>query len=187
MDAIRDSGKVSADDFKKIQEARSEGYKQIAMQGSLAGASVAVAQNEAFKQKQREKLFQQSAQDAGQLPADIYKNAEMRPYLTTNALQQRVRNGLSQADKQEIENNIKQYINSPEGQKDRKKWQQWTRNTTEGANFDFGDDGSSNPSPTPPPASNPSAPRNPFNRFGDSGEAQRWADWEAQNNPNNRT
>lgn len=148
LDTVRES--VAPEKFQEIKKARDEGFQRIANTGSLASSAAvgATAANqygttveardkaEEFKDRQREALFQQSAQDAGKLPADVYANEKMRPFISLPALQQRVRNGMTAAQQQEIQDNLQKHIDTLKEQQ-AEKYIKWTENTTEGSNFEL--------------------------------------------------
>jgi len=129
-------------------KARTTGFQKIADNGSIVdGSKVAAANDTAFVDQQRAKLFSQSSQDAGRMPVEVFMSGKMVKYITPAALQQRIRNGqVSPEQKEKIEKNIRTYINEPTPEASRAKtiWQAWSNgNNTEGNQFNFDDNGSS--------------------------------------------
>jgi hypothetical protein len=58
--------------------------------------------------------------------------------ITPSALQQRVRNGLSDGDASAIERNISTHLASGKASEGEKRaWQNWSKNNAEGVRFDF--------------------------------------------------
>jgi hypothetical protein len=140
LEALRDSGKIPADRLEGIKKTRSEGLVSIANTGGIKGQQIPTgAEGKKFVQKQHENLFKGSAQDVGKLPPEVFMNQNMVSYITPSALQQRIRNGLTEDQRSVIEKEIRQHITTgtKEGDRAKKTWQKWSNSTTEGASFDF--------------------------------------------------
>tara|TARA_B100000508_G_scaffold81917_1_gene63661 strand:- start:6436 stop:8928 length:2493 start_codon:yes stop_codon:yes gene_type:complete len=151
---------------------------------------------EEFAEKRRRELLK-NPKLAESLPASVYANANMAPLMTPQNLQKKIeKGGLSEQERKDIEKNVQEYMDNSATEREVKAWVNWSDKTTVGSNFGFtnnrGNAAAQNqpaaapaPVPPPPPPAQPAAPQNPHNQFGDAAEAQRYHDWEAQNNPNN--
>jgi len=139
LEGMKNSGRFTSEDMTTIRAARENGLGAIAS-GNAPGISNTAngANHTAAMRKRGENLFQGSAQTAGQLPASVYTEKGVVSNITPSALQQRVRNGLSDADASKIETNINEYLASraaSEGEK--RAWRAWSDKSTEGARFKF--------------------------------------------------
>jgi hypothetical protein len=139
LEGMKNSGRFTASDITNIRAARENGLGAIASGSAPEIANIENAENHSSAMRKRgEKLFQGNAQTAGQLPASVYTKKEMVSNITPSALQQRVRNGLSDGDAATIEANINEYLTSraaSEGEK--RAWRNWSEKSTEGARFNF--------------------------------------------------
>jgi hypothetical protein len=139
LTALQNSGRFSAAQMTQIRAARTAGLTAIASGAAPNIVNTGNANAAAATENLRRNLFQErSAQEAGRLPATVYMQTDMAQYITPNALQQRVRNGLSAQEIADIETNIQDYINDPATpNRVTTMWQNWARNTTEGSQFNF--------------------------------------------------
>jgi hypothetical protein len=139
LEGMKTSGRFTSEDMTNIRAARENGLGAIASGNAPEIANTENTENHTSAMRKRgEKLFQGSAQTAGQLPASVYTEKGMVSNITPSALQQRVRNGLSDADASTIESNINEYLASrsvSEGEK--RAWRTWSEKSTEGARFNF--------------------------------------------------
>ena len=137
IDDLQATGRFTATQIRDVRTAKASGLNEIANgTGSVMTNSANSEQVVAFSDR-RERLFQGSAQQAGQLPADIFTNPAMAQYITPAALQQRVRNGLSSAEVSAIETNIRNYVIGLPTSREAGMWENWSERTTEGARFNF--------------------------------------------------
>jgi hypothetical protein len=128
-----------------LQKARNTGFANIAEYGLPMSKDEhpMAARTKDFKDTQRAKLFSKSAQDAGKIPAKVFALEEAAEHITPAALQQRMRNGLSEVERSAIEANIRRYITlqTPKAERAKQVWKKWANgNNTEGNQFDFDTD-----------------------------------------------
>jgi len=137
LDHMRDSGKISDADYKKTLEARSAGFQAIAEEGSLVEIGGMPADEKKKTQtNQRAKLFSQNAQEAGKMPAAVFKNEKMTQHVTPAALARRAEN-LAEGDKNDIQAQIQTHINNPNtSEQVGKMWVKWA-DTSAGVGFTF--------------------------------------------------
>jgi hypothetical protein len=139
MDKLQSSDKLSTDQKEQIKNARATGFDSIASNGTVVpipnSHNISVVQSKEIVKKRREKLFSQSSQDAGKLPPGVFSEPKMAEFITPQALEQRMRNGITEEDRIQIRNNIDGHIVELTGKPDEKRvtkmWRDWS-------NRDFG-------------------------------------------------
>jgi len=138
LESMKNSGRFTSKQITDIRTARESGLGNIATGNAPEIINSENEHQTAALRERSEKLFQGSAQFAGQLPASVYTQKDMAGLITPSALQQRVRNGISDADASTIQANINDYLTSRAAtEQDKKAWRSWSEKSTEGARFNF--------------------------------------------------
>lgn len=137
LDGLQDSGKVPPDQLDGIKKTRSEGLTSIAKTGAIKGQTIPTgADGKKFAQTQREKLVKGNVQDVGKLPAAVFAEQEMATLITPAMVEQRMRNGLSVDERNQVRNNIDGLIidsaGKPEGKRVEKMWREWVKRSNYG-------------------------------------------------------
>lgn len=157
IDGIEKSGKFSAQEIQNIKDARKKAYVAVATGGSTlaaetkdsttgkstfspftltskdaSGATIAKAVT-----VQREELVNRSVKDVGKMPVEIFTSAEMRPYITPQMVEERLRNGgVSNSDQELIRRNIQDYLDSGTAEAPKvAAWKKWVDSSTYGSGF----------------------------------------------------
>lgn len=134
LESLQKSGKLTSQQMQEIRDARTAGLTGR-IDGSILPAN-STADKDAFRDKQREKILSGSAQDVGKLPVEVFKNSDMVEHLTPAMIEQRMKNGISKSDLQEIKKNVENHITSPSASASATAmWTRWQNNTTYGAQF----------------------------------------------------
>lgn len=138
IEDMKNSGRLTSSQISDIRTARETGLSDIA-NGKAPGIANGENPDHVSAMRDRgKKLFQGSAQVAGQLPASVYTQKGIVSHITPSALQQRIRNGLSEADASVIEENLNEYLASRSATESEKRaWRTWSDKSTEGARINI--------------------------------------------------
>jgi len=137
LEGMKNSGRFTASQITQIRTSRETGLAAIA-NGNAPGIVNGTNPDRGDVLRSRGgRLFQGSAQAAGQLPVSVYTAQNSASLITPSALSQRVRNGLSEIDAQAIQANIQNYLDRAGSARERNAWSKWTETSTEGSRFNF--------------------------------------------------
>jgi len=147
LEDLQNSGRLTASQMTNVRNARTAGMQTLAtgrpgtISSGRAGSLINTANNQrgGVLETRRERLFQGSAQSAGQLPVEIYQQSDMAQYITPSALQQRMRNGVTESELGLIESTLRDYLASSESSpREITMWQNWQNgNSSEAARLDI--------------------------------------------------
>lgn len=136
LEAMKKSGKLTNQQAATIIATRGAAQTSIAATGSTSAALVTAnpsRANATFINSQREALMNRSVQDAGKMPVTLFMERNMTPYITPQALQERMKNGgVLSSQLATIRTNIESYASSASPQV-KSMWKKWSENTTYGA------------------------------------------------------
>ena len=150
IDAIRDSGNVTATELDNIKKAKESALIMIARSGRVEGeekdSDGKITKRYAMMPtdkdtdqvvaKQRKNLIKGKAVDVAKMPPEVFKVPSMAQYITPAALGKRAED-LDLRDKNDIEAVLNSYINDPATDaKIPNMWDKWSR-TAAGVRFDF--------------------------------------------------
>jgi len=143
LDAVRDSGNLTAAEFGTVKDKRKEGLTNIAKVGFVeVDGRRAGPETKELADKQRKNLVKGGTQDAGKLPVEVFEQPDMYQFITPQMLSQRIRNGdVSDTQRTSIEYAVKTYLASGDPGADRaqkawKKWQEGSDVNSGGFKFD---------------------------------------------------
>jgi hypothetical protein len=137
LEGMRKSGRFTAAQITEITTSRGTGLGAIANGNAPEIINSANPDRGDVMRSRGERLFQGSAQAAGQLPVSVYTEENSASLITPSALSQRVRNGLSNDDARAIQTNIQNYLDRAANDREKNVWKKWTENSTEGSRFNF--------------------------------------------------
>ena len=137
IEDLQNSGRYTATEMAAIKSAKDTATIAIASGIAPDISNVTNSEQSVALSERRGKLFKGNAQEVGKLPAQVFVNPAMAEYITPAALQQRVRNGISEKEVTAIEKNIGNYAMGLGSSREAGMWENWSKNTTEGARFDF--------------------------------------------------
>lgn len=141
IETLQSSGKYTLSDIDSIKKARNEGIQNSAgvgegvnefFKGRQAGAGTAVAN------KRAEKMLQGNVQDAGKLPPQLFTDPNLAKHITPQALEQRIRNGVTNAEAAAIKQSLDMHINGLSySDPSRKAWESWENKSVNAARINL--------------------------------------------------
>lgn len=137
IESLEQSGKYSAADIDRIKSAREKAQKDLA-KGQLSGTAAELTNaNSKFYETQRRNLMRDSKQ-AGEMHPDLFAEPMMQEYITPETVAQRMRNGVTGSQRENIRDNINNYINTaPNPQEKDRRMRIWQNASRSGNNSSF--------------------------------------------------
>lgn len=140
IENIEKTGKYSAAEIQTVKDARKAGLIAVAAGGNTFakvekdGTVSGYDNTDAATIDRRSSLLGQSVTDIGKLPADVFKQSAMAGLITPQMLQERLRNGISSKEQDEIRTSLQTFLATADESK-RNAWRKWTDSTTYGSSF----------------------------------------------------
>ncbi len=110
IENLEKSGGYSATDIQTIKKARSDAYIAVAKEGNALHATSAHKYDPSIAMRQRQALANRGTKDVGKMPIDIFKQIEMYDYITPSMVEERMRNGVTNKDLQELRRAIESHL-----------------------------------------------------------------------------
>lgn len=138
IEQLEQSGRFTAAQISQIRQAREAAILSIADGSTTIGNGSAIGGAQAgFLAEQRRNMMSNTLQ-AGQLPARVFAQDDMAEYITTQALEQRIRNGLTDPEADAIRITLERYIsNLPYGDPAKRVWEDWDNRSVNAARIDL--------------------------------------------------
>lgn len=141
--ALRTSGKYSAEGLSDIEKARETGITRTITDGGVvnfaqnANHTANPASFDQFKEAQRENLFKRSVADVGSLPVSAFTQAAAYKYITPAMLESRIKNGVSNSEKESIEKALQTHLQGA-NTNTVNQWKNWQERSSAAFRFDLG-------------------------------------------------
>ena len=142
IEQLEQSGRFNATEIRNIRTSRENAQINLAngtlnLGGGRTFAAAGTPQGNAFVGRQRGSMMSDPRQ-AGNLPAAVFANHEMAEHITPQALEQRIRNGLNDAEADAIRTSLERHISGlAAGDPAKRVWEDWDNRSVNAGRIDL--------------------------------------------------